>query len=579
MKNKIALITLLIIILNSVFCYADSDYSVQSIDNELSYDVFSILRQEYNYDEKTDTYYFPTNDDFSLSNVNARGASAVAVKGSVISAVLALAVKAGLEFVTSNSLSEFVGRFFMLDGISAVADGIESVVKKSVDGTLNFSRSLLDSIGSKFAEVMSQKDVTSVYLQGRRCQVIPYTGSSVSDTMARYLFESSSLPKIGFDLGEMTENYQYYDSDIFLPLSSVSGTFSVRARKYRSGTPYTDDVQIMAKTSDGAYETVSSSGTFVEFPVNTFLDGYKAYAVPFLSYYHLSSSEQKYYVGFVVAVYSQTTGKLSTIKAKLTSAHIPVGYFGTTSVLPVIGSAWSDGAILDSDGGSGDVSIKVPKDTNVLVNMSPSDISTPTYEIWTPGVTIVPPVIDTGVDSPPVDDVMPPIIDETPSDDTDTDNPGDSVDTDDPNLFNWLKELLDNIIELIKSIIDWLDNFWEYLWEFFKSLLVPDDTYFVDSLSEIIDLISEKIPSVDIYKLRDLAVGETKFEDIYANFFGIKCLVVKGSIINEIVPWIRAIAQGVVGLFLLLYNYNQIYQLIRGGALYGNNYIKISSRE
>lgn len=578
MKSKIALITLFVVILNSVFCYADSDYSFNSVDSSKVVDAFSILRQEYNYDSKTDTYYFPTNDDVSSSSGNTR-VGAVAVTGSVVSSVLALAVKAGLEFATSNSMSEFVGRFFMLDGISSVVDGIQDVVKKSVGGTLEFSRSLLDTVSSKFSEIMTQNKVSSVYLNGRKFQVIKYTGTStIDDTTSRYLFESSVLPKISFDLGEMKTVYQYYDSSISLPTTTVFGDFSVRARKYRDSTPYKDTVQIVLKTSDGSYQTIGNTiRTAVEFPTDTFLNGFKAYAVPVLGY-ATGSRGETYYVGLVVAIYSQVTGRLSAVKGKISEEYIPGSHFGTTSTLPVIGSAWSGGSIEGSDSGSGNLSIKIPKDTNDLVGKKPSDISTPSYETWTPGVSVVPPSIDTGVDAPPVDDVLPPIVDDVPSDDSGTDTPGDSVDTDNPNAWNWLKELLEKLLDFIKTIVDWLTSFWDKLTEFLISLLVPDDRYFVDSLSEIIDLLSEKIPSIDIYKLHSLAVGETKFEDIYANFFGVKCLVVKGSVINNIVPWIRAIGQGIVGLFLLLYNYNQIYQLIRGGALYGNNYIKISDK-
>ena len=106
MRGKIAILTTLVIILNCVFCYADNGETI-SVPNQ----VYMDLRNEFDYDEKTDTYYFPINDIDELSKEGEKSAT-VAVSGAVISSVLALAVKAGLEFATTNSMSEFVSSKF-----------------------------------------------------------------------------------------------------------------------------------------------------------------------------------------------------------------------------------------------------------------------------------------------------------------------------------------------------------------------------------------------------------------------------------------------------------------------------------
>lgn len=150
------------------------------------------------------------------------------------------------------------------------------------------------------------------------------------------------------------------------------------------------------------------------------------------------------------------------------------------------------------------------------------------------------------------------------------DIPGSDDGTGTPSVsWDWLKVLLGNIGLLIESILDWLDGFWDTLLEFFKSLLVPTDTYFTDNFNDVTVALKEKIPDVDIEKLEDLAVGESTFKDIYADFFGVRCLVIRGSVINNVISWARPIIQGLIVLFLLLYNYNQIYYLIRGTSLYG----------
>lgn len=560
MRDKVIFLLVFVIIFNTSFIYADNyDVSVGQ--------VYSLLQNDFDYDEDTDTYYFPSSDMNSFDGVSTVGSRSgtVAVSGAVISAVLTLAVKAGLEFATTNSMSEFVSRFFMLDGISSIVDAIGGAIKGSVGGTINFSRSLLDSISSKFSEVMNKDVVTSVYIDGRKFPVLDVKDSgrgTVSSSQARYLFESSVLPKIKFDCFDVTSSsYSTYDSSIYIPGSSYNGDFSIRAKLNRFSSPYNDFVQFLLKSSSGSYSTPGSDIS-IEFPRDTFVNGNVGYSIPFL--YSLDNGN--YYVGFVVAIYSSATGQMVDVGGKVTIAYVRNTTINATSVLPTIGSAWSGGSI---SSGSDSVSVNIPKDTNTLLNKVPSDIDSPTYELWTPGVTIIPPSIDTGTEVPPVDDVLPPIDDSL--DVPDTDLPGSGTDTPSiPSLnLDWLKELIQSIIDLIKSIIDWLSNFWTHLWEFLKSLLVPGETYFVDEFGKVTEKMKEKIPSIDITKLEDLAVGEFKFKDIYANFFGIECLVVRGSLINNVIGWSRPIIQGLIALFLLLYNYNQIYVLIRGTSLLG----------
>lgn len=560
MKNKVIFLLVFLIIFNTSFIYADNyDVSVGQ--------VYSLLQNDFDYDENTDTYYFPSSDINSFDGVSTVGvrSGTVAVSGAVISSILTLAVKAGLEFATTNSMSEFVSRFFMLDGISSIVDGISGAIKSSVGGTINFSRSLLDSISSKFAEVMNKDIVTSVYIDGRKFPVLDVKDSgrgTVSSSQARYLFESSVLPKIKFDCFDVTsDSYKTYDSNIYIPGSSYNGDFSIRAKLNRFSSPYKDFVQFLLKQPSGSYSTPGSDIS-IEFPRDTFVNGNVGYSIPFL--YSLDNG--CYYVGFVVAIYSSATGQMLDVAGKVTIAYVRDTTINATSVLPTIGSSWSDGSI---SSGESEVKINVPKDTNVLIGKTPSDIDTPTYEVWTPGTIIIPPAIDTGTDSPPLDEVLPPIDTDVPGDDTDTDVPDvPGTDTDTPsNAWDWLKNLLQSILDLIKTIIDWLTSFWDKLLEFITSLFVPSDSYFVDKVGEFVAKIKNKYPNVDIGKLEDLAVGEKKFQDIYANFFGMNCLVVRASVVNNIISWARPIIQGLIALFLLLFNYNQLYKLIRGGNL------------
>lgn len=101
----------------------------------------------------------------------------------------------------------------------------------------------------------------------------------------------------------------------------------------------------------------------------------------------------------------------------------------------------------------------------------------------------------------------------------------------------------------------------------YRRFICSKETYWTDKVTEVNKTINNKYPTVNIDKLEELAVGEKKFEDIYATFFGQKCLVVRASLVNNIIGWARPIIQGLLCIFLLLYNYNNLYKLLRNGTL------------
>lgn len=538
MKKKIILLIIFTMIFNTVFIYGDNDINSSSVVNNYE----EILGEGVSYDPNSDIYYIPSSK-FNGYNENLGRSGAVAVSGSAISAILALGVKAGLEFTNSNSMGEFLNRFFMVDGITSVLSGIEDVVSNSVGGVLNFSRSLLDSVFNKFSEVMSVKSLSSVYYKGYKFPVITDTNSSTLRAMAM----STSLPLIPMT----TKDYgKYIESEI------PSIDEGKKLVYYMNDLPY---FYLKYKNSDGTYSNINTTlDSYIRVSSSSWMKStYKYYFIPHFLVYESGAI----YLNFSVARFDSQGLYSSSVVAygsKLVDGSI--SSLDNKNTLPTIGSAWSD-TILGNDGSSSsDLDIKIPSDTNSLIGLdSDSVTSTPSYEVWNPGTVIGLPSIDTGSDD----------VTDTPS--YEVINPP-SADTDTPSTaWDWLKALLQSILDLIRSISDWLTNFWDKLLEFIISIFVPSDSYFTDKFSDIMISLEQKLPNIDISKLNDLAVGEYKFEDIYATFFGIECLVVRGSIINNIVGWAKPIIQGLIGLFLLLYNYSQVYKLIRGGSLVGSS--------
>ena len=62
MKNKVIFLLVFVIIFNTSFIYADN-YDVSFGQ------VYSLLQNDFDYDENTDTYYFPSSDINSFDEV------------------------------------------------------------------------------------------------------------------------------------------------------------------------------------------------------------------------------------------------------------------------------------------------------------------------------------------------------------------------------------------------------------------------------------------------------------------------------------------------------------------------------
>lgn len=103
--------------------------------------------------------------------------------------------------------------------------------------------------------------------------------------------------------------------------------------------------------------------------------------------------------------------------------------------------------------------------------------------------------------------------------------------------------------------LDWIIN-----------LVVPSDTYWVDKFNSIRDNISNKFPGVDSDVLKGLCVEGTPLKDHSIKIMNsnTSAVAMSGTTINRIADWVKPVIQGIVAIFLVLYNYNQVYYIIRG---------------
>ena len=571
MKQKIFILTLCFIFI----------FNTISFGNEKN-----ISNIEYHISKNVDSNGILYVDENGVSNQ--RSATAIAIGGSVASSILALATKAGITFLSTQGMDEFLYRFLALDTSAEIVGAISDCIKNSVGGVINFSRSLLDTIKAQYDKVVTFKDIQYLNIGNANIPILSeslstgdYLGKLINTTSGGVYFVTSN--EVG---NSGSKEYNIMGNPVKIKYQVEE----------RNSTSSSSKIYIYYQ-KDGVWTSALGSDSLGDKYMYQSSASANVYALPYItikgSSYYLSLVH--HYTRF------ETWGTETSTYRSITSVKLNNISYVEKSIDTTLGDAWS-GSI---GGDSENISVKIPSNMGQLVGQPSESVSdNPTYDTWKPGKDVTIP----GVDTPSVG-----ITPETPSDtdapsDTDTpsDTPGEEEEEEGSGLWDWLKNLIQAILgilqniwnwitsfwdtfttilgsvlssvlssifdfswlsNLINTIIEWLSSFWETLLDFITGLFVPSDSYWTDKVTELTGEIKNKYPHINIGKLEELAVGEKVFEDIYGTFFGQKCLIVRASIINNIIGWARPILQGLICIFLLIFNYNQLYKMLRNGSL------------
>ena len=528
MKFKIVILTCFCILINSTLGYCEEVVDEKLIANHVS----EIVSDDGN-------IYF---DEYGRVT---RSATGVAIAGSVASTILSLAVKSGIVFGTVKGMDEFLHRFLNIPESESVIKAIGEKALSSVGGLIELGRDLISSIGDVFNQLHVTRNYQTISLAGIN---FPYILSgNLSSDLTYKLYTLSS--------GGLYVSPTNPDAEKTFTVEGVTYRMTLQSYKSALGSYNLYGEMYKGSTRIGKV-SISTQGIGYMFP-------------------YLYGSETNPYIaiGMVYKENANERWSYATFYDTDTRIFPQSTQFIQYGVDTQIGSAWSDGAIKGDDGTTNsNVSIKVPTDLGVLVGDKGSDSvsSSPTYDYWIPGKPVTYPSTDDVTTSPPRVDI---VVPDTETDIPDVDNPSPPTEDDsgDSSLWDWLKKLIQKIIDLITSIWNWLTTFWERLLEFLLSLIQQlffvEETYWSDKVTDLSTELEGKYPTVNIDKIKDIAVGEKEFKDIKATFFGVEGVVVRASLINRVISWARPILQGFIALFLLLYNYSQLYKIIRGGSL------------
>lgn len=139
------------------------------------------------------------------------------------------------------------------------------------------------------------------------------------------------------------------------------------------------------------------------------------------------------------------------------------------------------------------------------------------------------------------------------------------------NLGKFIWSLFEGAINLIVSgistIVDWVGSFFKFLGDLLHDLFVPDDDYFSKNFDKLNKEIEGKM-NIDDYKNAINALtrpSRSGFTDLKANLYGKEVTIIPFSYVNQYLDDIQNWCRGFFFIFIVLYNVNFFYKLIRGG--------------
>ena len=124
---------------------------------------------------------------------------------------------------------------------------------------------------------------------------------------------------------------------------------------------------------------------------------------------------------------------------------------------------------------------------------------------------------------------------------------------------------LQSILDILKQILSWLQNFFDAFLEFLKYLLVPSDGYFVDTFNHFRTDLEGKF-GFDAGPLKDLSSNSSVVTPQFIYNFSVLGVPVTldFSFIVKVVPYCHIIFGGLTAIFLCWYNLRNILLIIRG---------------
>ena len=316
--------------------------------------------------------------------------SAIAISSATATAILTLSTYAGIQFHDSNSFDEFLRRMCGLEQSTEFLISVTSLVGKSVDGTIKFTKEIISDFTDMLNRISTMKEVS--YKEDSKGHNLPILSNVGTTSEARVNFLKAYPSTVSSSsTGSNSKTVSYGGKTI---------TVSSNTAGYRAKCNSTD---------------VSNSPCFYSSSYGTSYTGMGNVTV--IGVYQKGSS---LYFAHLSCMVSDTGKTWSTPVLTYCDSHPLEGGFVERTLNTTIGDSWTSGkGSIESNDSSEGVSLQIPSSMDSLLDKSPSDVSTPTYDVWIPGKDVSIPDIDN-----PAIEYVPDKSTDVPGDDTTTGNPG-----------------------------------------------------------------------------------------------------------------------------------------------------------
>lgn len=125
------------------------------------------------------------------------------------------------------------------------------------------------------------------------------------------------------------------------------------------------------------------------------------------------------------------------------------------------------------------------------------------------------------------------------------------------------------IISGISTIADWVGSFFKFLGDLLHDLFVPSDDYFESETNKLQSQIESKVGTEDYTNVLNslTRASRTGLQDIKVDLWGISVTLVPFSMITPYISTIQDWTRGFMFVFIVLWQINNMYKLIRGTSL------------
>ncbi len=128
-------------------------------------------------------------------------------------------------------------------------------------------------------------------------------------------------------------------------------------------------------------------------------------------------------------------------------------------------------------------------------------------------------------------------------------------------ILDWIGSLF---LSLFKFLLDLLEKLIQLLKELLISLFVPSDAFVQEKVDILKNQLEPKLPYAQYIKLFDSSYEGNELKDIIINIYGQDVVIVKVTLFERFRDLFNTGVYAVMFFLLAIYNYNNIYKLIRG---------------